>query len=118
MWVRPAVSRMTTSWPPSFAACTAREAISVGDWPAMIASVSTPVCSPSCFNCSWAAGRRVSSEAIRTFFRSRFDSRLAILPVVVVLPEPCRPTIMMTTGAGALRSIVTPSEPSISTSSS
>ncbi len=32
--------------------------------------------------------------------------RLAILPVVVVLPEPCRPTIMMTTGAGALRSIV------------
>ena len=25
---------MTTSWPPSRAACTARAAISVGDWPA------------------------------------------------------------------------------------
>ena len=31
--------------------------------------------------------------------------RLATFAVVVVLPEPCRPTIMMATGAGALRSI-------------
>ena len=44
--------------------------------------------------------------------------RLAILAVVVVLPEPCRPTIMIGTGAGALRSIGSPCAPSISTSSS
>ena len=31
--------------------------------------------------------------------------RLATFAVVVVLPEPCRPTIMIATGAGALRSI-------------
>ena len=71
----------------------------------MIGSVSTPACSPSWRSCSCAAGRRVSSEAIRTFLFWRSVSRLAILAVVVVLPEPCRPTIMMTTGAGALRSI-------------
>ena len=33
------------------------------------------------------------------------------MAVVVVLPEPCRPTIMMTTGAGALRSIGCALEP-------
>jgi hypothetical protein len=64
-----------------------------------------PVCSPSWRSCSCAAGRRVSSEAIRTFLPWRSVRRLAILAEVVVLPEPCRPTIMMTTGAGALRSI-------------
>ena len=118
IWVRPAVSRMTTSWPPSLAACTARLAISTGVWPAMIGSVATFTCSPSWRSCSCAAGRRVSSEAIRIFLFCRSASRLAILAVVVVLPEPCRPTIMTTTGAGALRSIVVPSLPSISTSSS
>jgi hypothetical protein len=50
----------------------------------------------------------VSSEAIRTFLPSRSVSRLAILPEVVVLPEPCRPTIMMDDRAAALRSIATP----------
>ena len=52
-----------------------------------------------------AAGRRVSSEAISTLRLPSSVRRLAILAVVVVLPEPCRPTIMMATGAGALRSI-------------
>ena len=37
--------------------------------------------------------------------------RLASLAVVVVLPEPCRPTIMIGTGAGALRSIGSPCAP-------
>ena len=44
--------------------------------------------------------------------------RLAIFAVVVVLPEPCRPTIMMATGAAASRSIGSASEPSVSTSTS
>ena len=61
-----------------------------------------------------AAGRRVSSDAISTLRLALSVSRLAILAVVVVLPEPCRPTIMMTTGAGALRSIGCASEPKIS----
>ena len=38
--------------------------------------------------------------------------------VVVVLPEPCRPTIMMATGGWAARSIGSASEPSMATSSS
>jgi len=118
MWVRPAVSRITTSCPPSLPAWTARLAMSTGDWPAMIGSVATFTCSPSWRSCSWAAGRRVSSEAIRTFLPWRSVSRLASLPVVVVLPEPWRPTIMITTGAGAFRSIALPSSPSMATSSS
>ena len=94
----------------------ARPAISTGIWPAMIGSVSMPACSPSTFSCSCAAGRRVSSEAISTFRFWRSVRRLAILAAVVVLPEPCRPTSISGTGAGALRSIGSASEPSISTS--
>ncbi len=63
-----------------------------------------------------AAGRLTSSEAISTLRRSRPVSRLAIFAVVVVLPEPCSPTIMMATGAGALRSIGSASDPSVSIS--
>ncbi len=44
--------------------------------------------------------------------------RRASFAVVVVLPEPCRPTIMMATGGTALRSMVWPSEPSVAISSS
>ena len=49
-------------------------------------------------SCCIAAGRRVSSEAISTRLPSRSFQRRASLAVVVVLPEPCRPTI--STGAG------------------
>ena len=59
----------------------------------------------------------MSSEAISTLeLRSR--SRRAIFAVVVVLPEPCSPTIMIGTGAAALRSIGCASEPSVAISSS
>ena len=94
----------------------ARRAISTGVWPATIGSVATPTCSPSTRSCSCAAGRRVSSEAISTFFFCRSVRRRASLAVVVVLPEPCRPTIISGTGAGAFRSIGTASAPSVSTS--
>ena len=70
--------------------------------PATIGSVSTSTCWPSTASCSIAAGRRVSSEAISTLRLSRSVSRLASLAVVVVLPEPCRPTIMIGTGAGGV----------------
>jgi hypothetical protein len=65
-----------------------------------------------------AAGRRVSREAISTRRFKRSFRRLAILAVVVVLPEPCRPTISTGTGGAALRSMVSASAPSIATSSS
>ncbi len=51
-------------------------------------------------------------------FLKRSDRRLAIFAVVVVLPEPCRPTIRIATGGVALRSMGSASEPSISTSTS
>ena len=44
--------------------------------------------------------------------------RLAILAAVVVLPAPCRPTSMIATGAGALRSMDWLSPPSVSISES
>ncbi len=109
---------MTTSKPPSRAASIARRAICTGDWPATIGSVSTPTCLPSTASCSIAAGRRVSSEAISTRRLPRSVRRLAILAVVVVLPEPCSPTIRTGTGGTALRSMVPASSPSIVTSSS
>ena len=44
--------------------------------------------------------------------------RRASFAVVVVLPEPCKPTIMIATGGTALRSMVWPSEPRVAISSS
>ena len=70
----------------------------------MIGSVATSACVPSTASCSCAAGRLTSSDAINTFLRSLSFRRLAILAVEVVLPEPCRPTIMMT--AGGVTSII------------
>jgi phosphatidylserine decarboxylase len=52
-----------------------RAAICCGVWPATTGSVSTLVCSPSTRSCSCAAGLRVSSEAISTFFLSRVVRR-------------------------------------------
>ena len=83
-------------------------------WPAMIGSVATAICSPRTRNCSMAAGRRVSSEARSTFLFCLSERRLAILAVVVVLPEPWSPTIRIGTGGTALKSIDCCSEPSIS----
>ena len=63
----------------SLAADSARRAMSGADWPATIGRVSTSACLPSIASCSMAAGRRVSSEAIRTFLRSVLASRSASL---------------------------------------
>src|SRR6266436_1975668 len=60
----------------------------------------------------------ISSEAISTLRLSRWVRRRASFAVVVVLPEPWRPTIMIGTGGTALRSMVWPSEPRVATSSS
>ena len=73
-------------------------------WPGTIGSVSTPTWAPRMASCSIAAGRRVSSEAISTRLPSRSFSRRASLAVVVVLPEPCRPTISIGAGGLSMRS--------------
>ena len=60
----------------------------------------------------------MSSEAISTLRLSRWTMRRASFAVVVVLPEPCRPTIMIGTGGTELMSMVWLSAPSVSISSS
>ncbi len=100
------------------AALSARLAMSTGCWPATTGSVSTSAWRPSTASCSCAAGRATSSDAISTFLRSRSLSRLASLAVVVVLPEPCSPTIMITAGGLTSRLSSAASEPSVSISAS
>ncbi len=92
--------------------------MATGSSPKTIGRVATPTCWPSTASCSCAAGRFTSSDAISTLRLSRSVRRLAILAAVVVLPAPCRPTSMIATGAGALRSIACDSVPSVSTSES
>ena len=48
----------------------ARRVIWIGDSPATIGRVATSICLPRVCSCSMAAGRRVSSEAIMTFFHT------------------------------------------------
>ncbi len=90
--------------------------MSTGCCPATIGRVATSHWVPSTASCSCAAGRWTSSDAISTFLRSLSFSRLAILAVEVVLPDPCKPTIMMTAGGATsiIRSDV--SDPSVSVS--
>ncbi len=93
----------------------ARRAISTGVWPATIGRLGTPARSPSWASWSCAAGRWVSRLASSTRLRSRSVSRSPSLPAVVVLPEPCSPTIRKGIGAGAFNSSGTaPSPPSSS----
>ena len=89
-------------------------------WPPTIGSTSTSTCLPRVGELlQWRRGRRVSSEAISTRLRSNVFSRAASLPEVVVLPEPCSPAIITTTGGAALRFSPTGwAPPSISTSPS
>ena len=94
----------------------ARWAICTGVWPATIGRLGTCACSANWASWSCAAGRWVSRLASSTRRRSRSRSRSASLPDVVVLPEPCRPTIRIGIGAGAFRfSGTAPSPPSAST---
>jgi hypothetical protein len=60
--------------------------------------LSTPTCAARICNCSIAAGRLVSRLASSTRLPLRSLSRLASFAVVVVLPDPCRPTISIAAG--------------------
>ena len=96
----------------------ARLAICNGVCPAMIGKDATSACPANCCNCSCAAGRWVSRLASSTRRRSRVRSRSASLPDVVVLPEPCSPTIRIGIGEGAFRFSGDTVPPSAATSTS
>ena len=99
-WRRPAVSSRTTSWPCCAPAFIARRAMATALSPGITGSTSTSACTPRVASCSMAAGRLVSSEAISTRFLWLTRRNRPSLAVVVVLPEPWRPT--MSTAAGGL----------------
>ena len=99
-WRRPAVSSRTTSCPSCAPAFIARRAIATAVSPGTTGNTSTSANTPSVASCSMAAGRLVSSEAINTRFLWLTRRKRPSLAVVVVLPEPWRPT--KRTAAGGL----------------
>src|SRR5207237_10573644 len=62
-----------------------------------------PIALATCVSCSRAAGRYTSVDT-KIGRCPCWVSHLASLPVVVVLPEPCRPTIIHTVGGFAANS--------------
>ncbi|CFN79221.1 Uncharacterised protein [Bordetella pertussis] len=81
--------------------------MSSGFWLTSDGRKSTPTWAATVFSCSMAAGRYTSALTTSTFFLPVLrppwtccpsDSQRASLPVVVVLPAPCRPAIRMTAG--------------------
>src|SRR5882672_3224705 len=94
---RPAVSTITTSLAESFASLIAPRTISSGLSVPVAGQTEMPIDFATCASCSRAAGRYTSVET--TIGRwPCCESHFASLPVVVVLPEPCRPTIIHTEG--------------------
>ena len=97
MCKRPAVSTRTTSLAESLASLIAPRTISSGLSVPAPGHSEMPMDLATCDNCSRAAGRYTSVET--TMGRCPCcDNHLASLPVVVVLPEPCKPTIIHTEG--------------------
>ena len=99
---RPAVSTMTTSKPRFCASASAPVARATGSISPAGSCTRTPACSPTTDNCWIAAGRRTSVDT-SSGCRPCFVSHFASLPAVVVLPEPCRPSISMTRGRSRRR---------------
>ena len=71
-------------------------------WPATIGRLSAPAWVASIASCSMAAGRRVSSEASRTFLRSLARRRPSLpglagsrVPFFVDVPRPGDPTFSL-----------------------
>ena len=103
IWVLPAVSNNIISAPLRFAALTALLHMSAGSCPSIIGKVKILFCSPRNLNCSWAAGLYTSRLTIIIFFFLFFSKYFANLAVVVVLPEPWRPTNIIGTGGTAFK---------------
>ena len=94
---RPAVSTRITSEAESLASRIAPRAISSGLSVPVPGQHGTPTALATCASCSRAAGRYTSVETTSGRWPCA-PSHFASLPVVVVLPEPCRPTISHTDG--------------------
>ncbi len=98
---RPAVSTIMTPNPP-FSAFSKERFTSSGGFTFKSDSTGTSTRSPSCWSCVTAAGRYGSPATSITL--SPFErSKRASFPAPVVLPEPCKPTIMITRGFGPVR---------------
>ena len=97
MCSRPAVSTMTTSLPTALASASAPLARATGSISPAGSCTRTPACCATIASCWIAAGRRTSVETT-IGWRPCFASHFASLPVVVVLPEPCSPSIKITRG--------------------
>ena len=97
MCSRPAVSTISVSNPSVFVAASAPVARATGSISPAGSCTRTPTCSASTDNCWIAAGRRTSVET-SIGWRPCFCSHRASFADVVVLPEPCRPSIRTTRG--------------------
>src|SRR2546429_457641 len=103
MCKRPAVSTRMTSLADSFASLIAPLTISIGLSVPAPGQSAAPIALATCVSCSRAAGRYTSVDT-KIGRCPCWVSHLASLPVVVVLPEPCRPTIIHTEGGFAANS--------------
>src|SRR5436309_1257169 len=101
---RPAVSTRTASRPRARAAATPSRAIATASPPAVAGWTGSPSSRASVSSWATAAGR-YTSAGTRYGVRPRsVASQRASFAVVVVFPEPFRPTSMMITGVGPPRS--------------
>ena len=93
---------MSVSNPRFFVAASAPAARATGSISPAGSCTRTPTCSASTDNCSIAAGRRTSVDT-SIGCRPCFASHRASFADVVVLPEPCRPSISTTRGVARRR---------------
>ncbi len=101
MCSRPAVSTMSVSNPRFRATPSAPVARLTGSRSPSGSCTRVSICLPSTDSCWIAAGRRTSVDTI-IGCRPCLASQRASFADVVVLPEPCRPSISTTRGVGAL----------------
>src|SRR5438128_874355 len=114
---RPAVSISTVSRPRARAAATPSRAIATASPPVVAGWTGSPSSRASVSSCRVAAGR-YTSAGTRYGVRPRSAcSQRASFAVVVVFPDPLRPTSITTTGVGPPRSSAAGFSPSRRTSS-
>ena len=117
IWSLPAVSSITMSFNLLIAISLACLAIFTTFFSDSFAYTGMFSCAPTTWSCFIAAGL-YTSQATSNGFLPCFRKRLASLPAVVVLPEPWRPTSIMTVGGFGEIAILLSVPPKSSTNSS